>query len=35
VFEQILRNLHALYDSGVYPAEHTIARSSGAPALAH
>jgi radical SAM superfamily enzyme YgiQ (UPF0313 family) len=35
VFEQILHNLHGLYDSGVYPAERTASGSPGATATAH
>ena len=35
VFEQILHNLHGLYDSGVYPAERVAVGSAGVPASAH
>jgi hypothetical protein len=35
VFEQILHNLHGLYDSGIYPAERVMSSSPSATPAAH
>jgi hypothetical protein len=35
VFEQILRNLHGLYDSGMYPAERVSVGGAGMTLAAH